>query len=418
MTVLEQLVDIVGEGEVRDGQAADAIDGVTPTHVVRPERIEQISELMTVASSNGLRVAPRGGGTGLGLGNVPRQVDLVIDLSRMDRVIEHSSGDLVAAMEPGARLGDIQGQLATAGQMLAIDGYAKGATIGGVIATNTSGPRRFRYGTVRDLLIGVTIVLPDGTVAKAGGKVVKNVAGYDLSKLMTGSLGTLGIIAKAIFRLHPLPPARRLLIAEVSTPQALVNVVQKTLHSSLVPTAIQLSWPSGGSGRVAILFESIEPSVVAQAAQASSLYGSDALVQVLEGGDVDTAWREFEQGEPAEPVEVKITCLPTAVGDVVSAARRAADAHGGDYRVAGEVGTGIVRLHMAEADAARLATLTQALRAAVRPGHVTVPRAPTAAKASIDVWGPVGDTESLMQRVKFRFDPDGILNPGRFVGGI
>ncbi len=418
MTVKKQFADILGEEQLREGGPDDAVDGVVPTHVAWPERVEQISELMTVASSNGLRVAPRGGGTGMGLGNRPSQIDLVIDLSRMNRLIEHSAGDLVAAMDPGARLVDVQEQLASAGQMLALDGYSEGTTIGGLIATDTSGPRRFRYGTVRDLLIGITIVLPDGTVSKAGGKVVKNVAGYDLSKLITGSLGTLGIIAKAIFRLHPRPAARRLVVAEVNTPEALVSVVQKTLHSPLVPTAIQLAWPSGGEGRVGILFESIEPSVVAQAEMAVSSLGALARVDVFGDEQVDEVWRPFEQGAPAESLEVKVTCLPTALGETVTAIRRAADVHGGDYRLSGEAGTGIVRLHLADSDGDRARTLVDALRGSRSTGHVTVPRAPIPVKRDLDVWGPVGNSEDLMRRVKFRFDPDSILNPGRFVGGI
>lgn len=418
MAVTEELVDTVGEAYLRDGTDSDAVDEVVPTHIAAPESVEQVSALMTIASSNGLHVVPRGGGTGLGLGNRPREVDLMIDLSRMNRLIEHSAGDLVAAMDAGARLADVQPQLAAAGQLLALDGYADGTTIGGVIATNTSGPRRFRYGTVRDLLIGVTIVLPDGTIAKAGGKVVKNVAGYDLCKLMTGSLGTLAIIVKAIFRLHPRPTARRLVIAEVDSPEALLSVVQRTVHSPLVPTAIQLAWPSGGQGRVGILLESIEPSVVAQAETAASTLGVIASTETFADGQVDDAWTAFEEGQSAESVEVKVTCLPTALGETVAAVRRAADAHGGDYRLSGEVGTGIIRLHLTDPDSDRLATLVQTLRATDSPGNVTVPRAPTAVKHDLDVWGPVGDTEDLMRRIKHRFDPDSILNPGRFVGGI
>ena len=418
MTVTQQFVDIVGEGQLREGAAEDAVDGVIPAHVARPESVEQISQLMTIASSNGLRVTPRGGGAGLGLGNLPGQVDLVIDMGRMDRLIEHSAGDLVAAMDTGARLTDVQARLASAGQMLALDGYAEDTTIGGLIATDTSGPRRFQYGTVRDLLIGITIVLPDGTISKAGGKVVKNVAGYDLCKLITGSLGTLGIITKAIFRLHPRPAARRVVVAEVDTPEALVDAVQRILHSPLVPTAIQLAWPSGGQGRVGILFESIEPSVIAQAETAASTLAGVARSEVFDDDQVDDAWQAFEQGAPGESVEVKVTCLPTSLGETVAAMRQAADAHGGDYRLSGEAGTGIVRLHLADSDRDRLRKLVDGLRGSRSSGHVTVPRAPSTVKQDLDVWGPVGNSEDLMRRVKYRFDPDNILNPGRFVGGI
>ena len=211
----EELQRIVGAENVREASGEDAVDGVEPSVVVEPATIEEISEVMKLASREGLAVSPRGGGTKMGLGNPPREVDLILSTARMDEVIEHVPGDQIVRAQAGLKLEDLQEKLAESDQMLGVDPPEEGATIGGVVAANSSGPRRLRYGTVRDLIIGIKIVLADGTVAKAGGKVVKNVAGYDLSKLFTGSLGTLGVIAEANFRLHPIRETARTIFLEV-----------------------------------------------------------------------------------------------------------------------------------------------------------------------------------------------------------
>src|SRR5918995_3057509 len=202
---LEDLQRIVGEEHAREATSEDAVDGVGPSFVAEPGSVEETSELLRFAAEEGLAVSPRGGGTKASLGNPPRELDLILSTVRMDEVIEHVPGDQVVRVQAGIRLRDLQERLAGSDQMLGIDPPEEGATVGGAVAANSTGPRRYRYGTIRDLIIGITVILSDGTVAKAGGKVVKNVAGYDLSKLFTGSLGTLGVIANANFRLHPRP---------------------------------------------------------------------------------------------------------------------------------------------------------------------------------------------------------------------
>src|ERR1700685_4273408 len=193
--------------------AADAIAGVVPSFVAFPASTEEASALLRAAAAFDLTVVPRGAGTGLGWGTPPSACDLVIDLQAMDQVLEHAAGDLVARAQAGVTMRHLASVLASAGQELAVDAPAE-ATVGGVVATGTAGPRRLRYGAPRDLLIGITIVRPDGAVAHSGGKVVKNVAGYDLGKLFAGSQGTLGLITEATFRLHPLPAAVAYVTAE------------------------------------------------------------------------------------------------------------------------------------------------------------------------------------------------------------
>jgi glycolate oxidase FAD binding subunit len=189
----------------------------------------------------------------------------------MDQVLEHAAADQVLRVQAGVRLRELQEQLANANQMLAIDPPERGATIGGIVAANASGPLRLRYGTIRDLIIGIRVVLSDGTVAKAGGKVVKNVAGYDLAKLFTGSLGTLGVIAEANFRLHPVPEAARTVTVDVESAQDAAGAAQAIAHSQIVPSALELYWD--GEGRsLSVLLESIPGGIGAKAETARFLF--------------------------------------------------------------------------------------------------------------------------------------------------
>ncbi len=195
--------------DVQDAQPADHVDGVRPALVARPADTDQVAEVLRAAASHGLTVVPRGRGTKMSWGTPPSSADVLLDVSALDQVLDHAAGDLIVATQAGARLADLQQVVAQGGQRLALDETVPGASIGGTLATNASGPRRVAVGTARDLLIGVTVVRADGVVAKAGGRVVKNVAGYDLGKLVIGSAGTLAVVTEAVFRLHPVPAAHR-----------------------------------------------------------------------------------------------------------------------------------------------------------------------------------------------------------------
>ncbi len=411
-----EIAAVVGPGHVAEGTADDAIDGVRPALVVTPGTATEVSEVLKVASQKGLSVAARGGGTARELGNVPSNLDLIVDTSRLERVVEHARGDLVVVVEGGARMDRVQETLAEAGQMLALDGIAESATIGGVIAANSSGPRRYRYGTVRDLLIGVTIVLSDGTVAKAGGKVVKNVAGYDLSKLMTGSLGTLGIIVEAVFRLHPRPPVGRLVQVVLGNVAGLTSTVQDVLHSSIVPSAVECDWSPGGECVLGVLLEGIEPSVEAQAATAAEILGQHGTV-----GETLDAAEHFPLVRPGsarmDQVVVRVTTVPNRLSDTAALITKAVR-NLGSVAVSGSVGNGIMDVRVDTDDPAAVAAMVEEIRAGLHEGHAVVLAAPPEVKRFVDVWGPVGDSLDLMRSVKTRFDPSGTLNPGRFVGGI
>ena len=197
---------IVAAKYVRTAGPGDAVAGMQPSFVVEPGSEQELAKVLMLASAAGLAVIPRGGGTKLEWGNAPARADVILSTARMNRVIEHAWADLTVSVEAGCTIAKLQETLAKHGQRLALDAlWPERATVGGVLSTNDSGALRLRFGSLRDLVIGVTVALADGTVASSGGKVVKNVAGYDLPKLVTGAFGTLGVITRAIFRLHPLP---------------------------------------------------------------------------------------------------------------------------------------------------------------------------------------------------------------------
>src|SRR5690606_28316780 len=237
----------------------DTVAGVTPRWVALPETVEEISSIMRVAAEHDLAVVPTGGGTKLHWGRPPERCDLLLDMCCMGEVLEHAAGDMVVRVRAGATMDALAETLARQGQELALDVPAEGATVGGTLATATAGPRRFRYGTARDLLIGITVVLADGTIARSGGKVVKNVAGYGLGKLFAGSHGTLGVIAEATFRLHPIPAQRRWATTAFPSPAGeadrIASLAGVLAASQAEPAAIELDWsgPDGPASLVALV---------------------------------------------------------------------------------------------------------------------------------------------------------------------
>src|SRR5437879_11391269 len=212
----EEIAAIVGAANIRPATPADQVDGVLPGIVVEAGTQEELGKVLACAGRAGLAVIPRGGGTKTGWGNPPRRADVVLSTARLNGILEHAWADMTATVQAGCKVAQFQRTLAEHGQRLALDPlWPERATIGGILATNDSGAWRARFGSLRDLIIGVTLALADGTLARSGGKVVKNVAGYDLPKLATGALGTLGIITRAVFRLHPLPRHSRTLTIRV-----------------------------------------------------------------------------------------------------------------------------------------------------------------------------------------------------------
>jgi glycolate oxidase FAD binding subunit len=331
--------------------------------------------------ASGVRVVA--GGTKLGWGHPIEAPELSV--SELDAIVEHNEGDLTAILQAGVPLATAREAFAEAGQMLALDPPDDGATIGGVIATGDSGPLRHRYGAPRDLVLGVQVALPDGSLARAGSKVIKNVAGYDLAKLMAGAFGTLGVMTEVSVRLHPAPRERLTVVVRGDDPRALAAKASELTHRPLEAERLDVRW-EGGAG--AVLVQLCGPSAPERAA---SIDGE----VVEDDGELWAAQRAAQRG----PVVLRVSSTQQGLADVLAAARE----H--DAVCVARAAHGLAWLRFEDADA----ELVSALRA--RLGTCVLLDAPAALRRAADPWGPLS-AEPLMRRVKARFDPYDTLNPG------
>jgi glycolate oxidase FAD binding subunit len=453
-----------GDGQARGGRADGPAGPQTPSFVASPGSTEEAAAVMRVAAEHELAVVVRGGGSRLSWGAPASRCDLVIDMSRMSGFIEHAAGDLVARVQAGARMGDVAAVLARAGQEIALD-VPGDATIGGIVGSGLAGPRRLRYGTPRDLLIGITIVRADGTVAKSGGKVVKNVAGYDLGKLFAGSAGTLGLITEATFRLHPLPAARAFVTAEYVAVSVACDAVAAAANSPLVSSAVELSRAEpGGPIRVGVLLEGSVDGVEARSMRMADLLGRSEVA-----ADRPAWWPGAPQADPGETL-IRVSFWVSALSRVLDAIDAAAGKSGVSPVIEGSAGAGVLYVRVdpgrqdgsiaqtsasieaesanepereAEAgavaesgvggaagsvrgeagagvgEAGAVAEFVAALRGAVagERGAVAVLAAPAAVREELAGRGGMSGTVpglALMRAVKDQFDPGHRLAPGRF----
>jgi glycolate oxidase FAD binding subunit len=413
-------------GVARAAGPADAVGGRLAKFVAAPGRPDQVAATLALCADQDFTVVPRGDGSKIDWGGRPSGVDVIMDTARLAGVREHSAGDLVVTVGAGTPLRALQATVARAGQRLALDPGSAEATVGGMLASNEAGPLAHSYGLPRDLLIGVQFVRADGVVARSGGKVVKNVAGYDLGKLLCGSYGTLGVITEATFRLHPLPVSRVYLIRSVYTPSEVDELVTELLDSTLAPTAIEVDLPPtvdrpvprqrdgtgpNGSGTLAVLFEGSALGAGARAHAAAELIGGYTCPEQ----DRPDWWGRypFRAGEIALRLSVPVADLPAAVYAL-------SDVAGFPVPVRGSVGIGMVHAALpGSLPLERVAGILDAVRMVLlaRGGCCVVLSAPEPLRGELDLWGPVHGLE-LMRRVKAGFDPRQLLSPGRFVGGI
>jgi glycolate oxidase FAD binding subunit len=398
-----------------------------------PASPEEAAELLRACADEGLRLRPRGGGTKLGWGRPAPDADVEILTGHLDRVVEHNAGDLTAVLQAGVPLATAQETFAAAGQMLALDPPLQGpdpageaaATVGGVVATGDSGPLRHRYGAARDLLLGITVALSDGTLARAGGKVIKNVAGYDLAKLYAGSFGTLGLIVQVVVRLHPRPTRTASVVGRTDDAAALGRAAAALAHAPAQMDCFDAAW---GQGRGELLARFGGAACEGRAASAVALMKGCGLdAGLVEGDDAGLwEWQRSRQrsvsgppgGTPGGPLGgsgaiVRVSGLPAALAKVIRAAERAGGA------LVGRAGLGLSWIELPSvAGAEELAGRIGEVRRELAPWGCTVLDAPDEVRDRIDVWGPDPSGLALMRRLKERFDPAGVCNPGRFVGGI
>jgi glycolate oxidase FAD binding subunit len=413
--------------QIRPASPADAICGVQPQLLLEPSTEQQLATALRLADKSELAVIPRGGGSKLGWGNPPSRADLLLSTARLCRILEHAWADLTVSVEAGCTIETLQQTLAEHGQRLALDPlWPEKATVGGMLSTNDNGALRLRFGALRDLILGVTIALPDGTLASSGGKVVKNVAGYDLPKLVTGALGTLGVITRAVFRLHPLPRHSRSFTISVSNPEEAQKIILAIQDSKLAHVALQSQFSSDASPVIDILFEGTEAGLDAQASQLRALCKSAKSSQFQpeprRGANAKECAGNARQelwsfSNPAENAIAKISVLPADLARAVELIRPVAESSRVKWRfLLYATGLGWLRV---EGPADSLHRALTMLRAELEKigGSLAVLHRP-ANMQTFDAWGFSGDSLPLMRAVKSRLDPSGTLNPGRFVGDI
>ncbi|MBE9375797.1 FAD-binding oxidoreductase [Saccharopolyspora sp. HNM0983] len=403
----EALTSALGTAHVRPADPGTSAAGRTPRWIVTASSTEQISTALRLCGEHGLAVVPKGSGSKLDWGARPTGADVLLDTSANTGVREHAAGDLVVHARAGTPLSEVNASTRVAGQQLAIDHPLPGATLGGIVATAAGGPCRHLFGGVRDLLIGITAVLADGTVATSGGKVVKNVAGYDLGKLYTGSWGTLGVITETIFRLHPLAEEHRWVSITCPDPADAATAAEAVRRSQAMPTAVEIDRPAPGA----------PAEVCAQLEGRADATGSRAqhLADRLGGRVLDAAppWWAAYPFDPATGIGIRVGFAPARVDRLL----RLAEESPVPPAVRGAAGLGVLHLGLpGDAPAEHVAELLTQLRADC--DYAAIERAPAAVHALADPFGDgSAGLRALLRRTKDQFDPQHNLAPGRHVGG-
>ncbi len=431
-TLTARLESILGRHAVQQDAAAlraHTVDGMVPSVRVAPQDAAQISEVLKICTEDHAAVVPWGGGTSIGLGNRPSRVDVVLSLERFTGLIEHDDANLTATAQAGMRVAELQQILAGRHQFLAIDPpQTAEATIGGVVAANTNGPRRMHYGGVRDQVIGMKCVLATGEQVKSGGKVVKNVAGYDMCKLFTGSLGTLGVITEVTLRMAPVPERSASVLASGTIAQAL-KMVEQIEASALLPSAVtlvnaraavQLTAESGirkqeSDYLVLVWVEGFSEAVERHLNDLRTMAKAAGMsAEALEDSQHQTLWKSICDFTSIVSGPLYRLTLPLgAIGGAISTI----DGWSPTPQIVAHTGAGTLWVASDVGDVAGWFARLSALATSNR-GHAIVAAAPPHVKEVVDVWGPPPPGMSIMAEIKRQFDPAGILNPGRFVARL
>jgi glycolate oxidase FAD binding subunit len=404
----------------RPGVPGDAIDDVVPRSVTEPDSAEAFAATLANASRERLQTVIRGGATKLQWGRPPAAIDLIVSTARLNTLIAHRHGDLTVTVQAGMRLRDLNQALRAQRQWLPVESGFEDATVGGIVATNDCGPSRHRSGTPRDLVIGITLALTDGRLIKAGGTVVKNVAGYDLGKLVSGSHGTLAGIVDVTFKLVPIPQASSTLTVAYSDAAAMTRDLAAVAASQIEPAAFDVwvgtasddpgadriqNHPYGFKLRIAT-----SPAATdAQIASARALVTGNATV--VTDDEESAIWTTQLSAPWRGDATVRLSWLPSKLPQVVTLVERMPAATGAAAALVGRAaGTGLIRL--AGSATAQTAAVNR-LRASADVGNVVILRASREVKEAVDVWGPPRESDPVARSLKEMFDPAGILNAGR-----
>lgn len=415
-SIEQQLTEILGTQNLRPANPADSLCGLTPKFVAEPATEQQLAAVLAFANQAALSVIPRGGATKLAWGNPPQSADLILSTARLNKILEHAWADLTVTVEAGCTIQSLQETLALHGQRLAFDAlWPAQATIGGALSTNDSGALRLRFGALRDLIIGVTLALPDGTLASSGGKVVKNVAGYDLPKLATGALGTLGVITRAVFRLHPLPWATKTFSFPAQSPGEMQAHILAIHNSTLAHSALQFRASSSAPQLTAdILFEATDAGLAAQEAHLRAILNVTTLTEAPQ-----SIWTSREQlwSNSAHSLIAKFTFLPNELAAILQTIQSTATRASLHYQLVAQA-TGIATVRL-DGPPNVLRTAVQEFRheRELHSASFVLQRRPNEL-SSLDAWGNLGDALPLMQAIKHQLDPKHTLNPRRLLSTL
>ncbi len=415
------------------------VDGVAPVDVVSPATEQELSQIVASANTDGLGIIPYGGGTRMSVGNLPDRACLVVDMTKLNRVVSHNYADLTASFQAGATMGFVSEVLAQQGQLLAIDPPAPDrATVGGTLAAAVSGPLKWHFGHPRDTVIGMKVVQPNGSISKSGGQVVKNVSGYDMSRLHIGGMGSLGIILEASFKLTPIPMYEKTVLASFDSGATAMNAAMSVFNSYVMPLAM-VAFTSSVASRIgvegnkanryymAIRLGGRTRTLVRQENEICATFRREGAssIQVTEG-NASNFWRslsDFGWSSNTVPLlNIRIATLPSRVRDVLDMVDQLRDS-GLEPAAITEPGFGTVEANWfgpCDVPDSALASAVATARKQVSAlgGTSIVQRCPPDVKAGIDVWGESHPGIEVMRRMKSQYDPNGIMNPGRFVGRI
>lgn len=434
----EELKGVIREECIKENEIDNAYYGNSGKIMVTPETEEEIVAVLKYANSNGKSITILSGGTKKGYGGTNEREDIALSLENYRGIIEHTVGDMTVTVKAGTPFEELQDYLAQYNQKVSLDPFCQGdATIGGVIAANDSGPKRLGYGSARDVVIGLRIVYPDGTVIRSGGKVVKNVAGYDMNKLFIGSMGTLGVLTEVTLKLRPLQKYESLIL--LSFPKGdmeeMKNFVTKLLDSMMEPVSLELLSPTlaeallgQSSYTLAIALEDVESSVHYQEEYIKNIIPSTCEYQLYEKEKVAQFWKAFYEKMPSgnKPVfsqgieaSLKVGVVNLDILKVLQESELLRDSHNLRIEAHGGLGHGLCHVHLSgssediESAIHHLRDFTKRLG-----GYMVIKHLPLALRQKVSVWGERPTYFYLLEGIKKKVDPNQILNPKRFVGGI
>lgn len=437
--LVSELRSIMDEGKIMEGSFQDLL-GNGGEVTVYPTTEEEIAAIVKFANENGKKIVIAGNGTKRGFGGTASTYDIVLSLKNYQGIVEHATGDMTVTVKAGTTFNQLQAFLQAHGQQLPLDpSLPEEATLGGIIAANDSGPKRLRYGSARDMVIGLKVIYPDGKVLRSGGKVVKNVAGYDMNKLYIGSMGTLGVFSEITVKLRPISSYVSLLL--VPFPSGNVEQIQKlvktVLDTTLEPVSLELLNPAISkvmtgveTYTLATTFEDVESSVNYQQEKFKELLSLEQEVQIFNNEEVTGFWAQFSQLKPSGAVEyvntsatteasVKIGVKNIDVADIVKKATAFEEIYNVNVLAHGGLGHGICHVHLngLSGDILAIITSLREMAEAVN-GYAIVTHLPAALRQELDIWGDKQPYHFLFEGIKQKVDPKKTLNDHRFVGGI